>query len=90
MVLPAHWIVPRRCYETRIASRVRELTYRSYGFKFGEMRYAYPFARSMFERLRRSDRLDFDYVVPVPLSSEKAEKREKHRTRVLGKELGRL
>ena len=69
---------------------MRKLTYRFYNYKFGEMRYAYPFARSMFERFRRPERLDFDYVVPLPLSPEKAEKREKHRTRVLAKELGRL
>jgi len=89
-VIPAHWIVPRRCYETRIASAVRALTGRFTDFKLGEMGYAYPFARAMFERLRRSDRLDFDYVVPIPLSPEKANKGEKHRARALAKELGGL
>ena len=69
---------------------MRVLTDRFTDFKLGEMRYAYPFARAMFERLRRCDRIDFDYVVPVPLSPEKAEKGEKHRTRVLARELGRL
>ena len=89
-VIPAHWIVPRRCYETRITPAVRVLTDRFTDFKLGEMGYAYSFARAMFERLRRCDRLDFDYVVPIPLSPEKAEKGEKHRTRVLARELGRL
>ena len=89
-VVPGHWIVPSRCYETHIRDRVQDLTRRFTEFKLGEMAYAYPFALAMFEQLRRRDLLDFDYVVPIPLSPDKAEKREKHRTRVLAKELGRL
>ncbi|MCY3791461.1 MAG: hypothetical protein OXH63_22025 [Gemmatimonadetes bacterium] len=54
------------------------------------MAYAYPFALSMFEQLRQRDLLEFSYVVPIPLSPDKVEKREKHRTRVLARELGRL
>ena len=89
-VVPAHWIAPRRCYETRIMPEVHELTRRFTDFKLGEMAYAHPFARAMFEQLRRRDLLDFDYVVPIPLSPDKARKREKHRTRALAKELGEL
>ena len=89
-VVPAHWIVPRRCYETRIGTEVQDLTRRFTEFKWGEMAYAFPFALSMFEQLRRRDLLEFDYVVPIPLSPDKAAKREKHRTRVLARELGRL
>ncbi|MDE0032863.1 MAG: hypothetical protein OXU75_07005 [Deltaproteobacteria bacterium] len=54
------------------------------------MAYAYPFALSIFEQLRRRGLLEFDYVVPIPLSPDKAKKGEKHRTRALAKELGRL
>ena len=89
-VVPGHWFAPRRCYETRIGTRVLDLTRRFTEFKLGEMAYAYPFALSIFEQLRRRGLLEFDYVVPIPLSPDKAEKREKHRTRELAKELGRL
>ena len=89
-VVPGHWIVPSRCYETRIGAGVRDLTRRFTEFKWGEMAYAYPFALSIFEQLRRRELLDFDYIVPIPLSPDKAKKGEKHRTRALAKELGRL
>ena len=89
-VVPAHWIVPSRCYETRITNEVRELTRRFTEFKWGEMAYAYPFALAIFEQLRRRNHLEFNYVVPIPLSPDKASKGEKHRTRALAKELGRL
>ena len=89
-VVPAHWIVPSRCYETRVAAPVLKATDRFYDFKLGELAYAYPFARSMFEQLRRRGLLDFDCVVPIPLSPDKASKGEKHRTQALAKELARL
>ena len=89
-VVSAHWIVPRRCYEAQIVPGVRELTRRFNDFKLGEMAYAHPFARAMFEQLRRRDLLDFDYVVPIPLSPDKAKKGERHRTRELARELGEL
>ena len=89
-VVPAHWIVPRRCYETRIAPAVKAVTGRFADFKLGETSYAYPFARSMFEQLRRRDLIECDYVVPIPLSPDKATNGEQHRTRALAKELGRL
>ncbi len=54
------------------------------------MAYAYPFALSIFEQLRRRDLLEFDYVVPIPLSPDKEDSGEKHRTRELARELGRL
>ena len=89
-VVPAYWAVPRRCYEYRIAAAVREITRRFTDFKMGEMGYAYPFACAMFEQLRRREQLDFDFVVPIPLSPDKARTREKHRTRFLARELGQL
>ena len=89
-VVPGHWIVPSRCYETRVRSEVKDLTRRFTEFKWGEMAYAYPFALAIYEQLRRRDLLEFDYVVPIPLSPDKAAKGEKHRTRELARELGRL
>ncbi|MXY32685.1 MAG: hypothetical protein F4Y60_01055 [Boseongicola sp. SB0664_bin_43] len=89
-VVAAHWIVPRRCYETHIDQKIRDLTRRFTEFKLGEMAYAYPFALSIFEQLRRRELLEFDYVVPIPLSPDKAKNKEKHRTRELAGQLGRL
>ena len=89
-VVPGHWIVPSRCYESRIRAEVKDLTRRFTEFKWGEMAYAFPFALSIFEQLRRRDLLKFDYVVPIPLSPDKAAKGEKHRTRELARELSRL
>ena len=89
-VVPAYWFVPKRCYETRINPTVQHLTVMFTAFKLGEKAYTYPFARAMYEQLRRRDLLDFNYVVPIPLSPEKANKGEFHRTRELAKELGRL
>ena len=89
-VVPAHWIVPSRCYETLVDAEVWDLTRRFTELKLGEMAYAYPFALSMFEQLRRRDLLEFDFVVPIPLSPHKALMREKHRTRELARELGLL
>ncbi len=90
VVVPAHWIVPRRCYETQIEPKIREVSDRFKAFKMGEKAYAHPFARSIFEELRRRELLSFDYVVPIPLSPEKAEQGETHRVLELAMELGRL
>ena len=48
-VVAAHWIVPSRCYETRIRTEVRDLTRRFTEFKLGDMAYGFPFALSIFE-----------------------------------------
>ena len=73
-----------------IYEEIRELTSRFTAFKCGEMAYAYPFALSMFKQLQKRKQLEFDYVVPIPLSPDKVEKGEQHRTLMLAKELGRL
>ena len=69
---------------------MRDLTRRFTEFKLGEMAYGFPFALSIFEQLRQRDLLEFDYVVPIPLSPDKLAKREKHRMRELARELARL
>lgn len=89
-IVPGHWFVPRRCYENHIKPEIQGLTKKFTAFKLGEMAYAYPFAMSIFEQLRQREFLEFDYIVPIPLSPDKARKGEKHRTRELAKELGRL
>ena len=59
-VVAAHWIVPSRCYATRIRTEVRDLTRRFTEFKLGEMAYGFPFALSIFEQLRQRDLLEFE------------------------------
>ncbi|MXZ55572.1 MAG: phosphoribosyltransferase [Gammaproteobacteria bacterium] len=89
-LVSTHWIVPSRCYEPHVKDEIRELTRRFTSFKCGEMAYAYPFALSLFKQLQSRKQLDFDYVVPIPLSPDKIEIGEEHRTLVLAQELGRL
>jgi len=89
-IVAGHWLVPTRCFETHILPAIKNLTMRFTAFKMGEAIYAYPFALSIFEQLRRRELLDYDYIVPIPLSPDKAETGEQHRTLELAKELGRL
>jgi predicted amidophosphoribosyltransferase len=44
----------------------------------------------MYEALRKRDELDFDCIVPIPLSPKKEEAGEIHRTRLLATELSKL
>lgn len=59
-------------------------------FKTGEAALAFPLALGMHRALAKAHRLDFDLIVPVPLSPDKAKSGELHRTLVLARELGRL
>ncbi len=88
---PAYWVIPSRCYlGRRIARPVRNTSEVFYRFKLGEEALAYPLALGMFEALRRRNLLDFETVVPIPLSPDKAAAGELHRTRLLAKELASL
>ena len=89
--VPAYWVIPSRCYlGKRAGSRVRKTTELFYRFKVGEKTLSHPLALGMFEALRKRKLIDFDAVVPIPLSPDKAKVGEEHRTRLLGKELARL
>lgn len=94
VVVPAYWITPTRCYVPRegktLASWVDRTTYIFMEFKFGEKRYSYPLARGIYEALRRRGELEFDAIVPIPLSPDKLKADELHRTRALALELGKL
>jgi len=93
-VMPAYWIVPRRCYLHQEQKRIAPWTYRMThifeDFKLGEKGYTYPLALGMYEALRRRNELDFQAIVPVPLSPDKVAAKELHRTRALATELARL
>ena len=93
-VVPAYWIIPPRCFlyynGRQPAPWVRRVTDMFRDFKVGEKRYAYPFAAGMTAALRARGEVDFDAIVPIPLSPEKAKAGELDRTGVLAAELGRL
>jgi len=90
---PAFWVIPSRCYlyrEGTITDRVRRTSSIFYRFKVGEEELAYPLARAIYATLTKRRAVDFDAVVPIPLSPDKEAQGEIHRTRLLGKELARL
>ncbi len=89
---PAYWAIPPRGFlsGSLIAPEIHRTTQIVKAFKMGNANLAYPLARGMFEALLVRDMLQFDCVVPVPLSPEKASRGEIHRTRLLANELGRL
>jgi len=61
-----------------------------YQFKAGEARLAYPLARGVYDALSEKRNLDFDCVIPVPLSPDKAAAGEVDRTSALARELAQL
>ena len=86
-------MIPSRCYlyrEGPITEKVRQTSSVFYRFKVGEEELAYPLARAIYAALTKRKIVDFDAVVPIPLSPDKEEQGEIHRTRLLGKELARL
>jgi predicted amidophosphoribosyltransferase len=93
-VVPAYWIIPNRCYlyteHHEPATWTRRVSLIFGEFKLGERRYAYPLARGIFEALRQRGLMEFDAIIPVPLSPDKEQAGELHRTRVLASELGLL
>jgi hypothetical protein len=88
---PAYWVIPSRCYlglrAGRLVRRTSEIFYR---FKVGEAGLAFPLSLAMFHALARRGLVDFDAIVPIPLSPEKAERGELNRTRALTDELSKL
>jgi len=94
LVVPAYWIIPSRCYlpyeGKRPASWVRRVSHMFNDFKLGEEGYTYPLALGIFEALRRHNAIEFDAIVPIPLSPDKEKAGEVHRTRALATELRRL
>jgi predicted amidophosphoribosyltransferase len=58
-----------------------------YRFKFGNVALTFPFALGMYEALRQRELFDFDCIVPVPLSPDKAKRGEVHRTLLLARAL---
>ncbi len=93
-LVPAYWVIPPRSYLVQdrrsIARPIKATSEVFYRFKVGEVALAYPLARAIYEALRARDLLDYDSIVPIPLSPDKIEAKEVHRTLLLAQELGRL
>lgn len=88
---PAYWVIPRRCYlGGAVVQPVKKTSNLFYRFKLGEQVLAFPLALGIYESLRRRRTLDFDCVVPIPLSPDKAAANEINRTRLLAGELAKL
>jgi len=91
--VPAYWVIPRRCYlhyegtVSRMIGRTSDVFMR---FKVGEEALAFLLALGIYEALRQRELLDFDCIVPIPLSPDKEASGEIHRTRLLARELGKL
>jgi len=91
---PAYWVLPRHnsLYDMvrPVPPYIQSSTDVFYRLKDGEGALAYPLALGMRKALDAARRLDFDAIVPVPLSPDKLEAMELHRTRALATELGQL
>lgn len=75
-VVPAYWLIPSRCflyYNGRQPNPwVRRATEMFQAFKVGERGFAFPLAAGIEAALRQRKLGDFDAIVPIPLSPEKA------------------
>jgi hypothetical protein len=92
---PAYWVIPRRCYlaDSQIKPEVRRTSELFYRFKSGEKALAFPLALGVFEALKKRKAFEdgeFDCIVPIPLSPDKAKNGEIHRTKLLASELAKL
>jgi predicted amidophosphoribosyltransferase len=92
--IPGYWVLPPRnflYYTGRTVRRpVRQTSELFYRFKTGEQTLAFPLALAIAAALREQDAGEFDCIIPIPLSPEKEQAGEIHRTRLLSVELGQL
>lgn len=89
---PAFWVIPSRGYlrGRNVAEPIRRVSELFYRFKMGEGALAFPLALGIYAALAKQKILDFDCVIPIPLSPDKEKAGEINRTRLLAKELGAL
>jgi len=89
---PGLWVIPPRCYWrlAELSEPIRRSSELFYRFKTGESALAFPLALAMYEVLKEQKALDFDCVIPIPLSPDKQERREINRTKILARELAAL
>ncbi|TDO57349.1 hypothetical protein EV651_11173 [Kribbella sp. VKM Ac-2571] len=91
---PAFWVVPKRSFIYHgyrvIRKGIRRSTELFTRFKTGEKSLAYPLGLGMQRALVQAKTLDFDAIVPVPLSPDKKVAGEVDRTGLLAEELSLL
>lgn len=89
--VPAYWVIPSRCYlGSQVGRKIRNTSELFYRFKLGETSLAFPLALGIYYSLQVRKLLDFEAVVPIPLSPDKVKKGEINRSQLLARELGRL
>lgn len=92
--VPAYWVIPSRCYLHRtamtVALSVKQSSNMFYRFKTGISSLAFPLALGIYKSLQKRGLLDFDGIVPIPLSPDKAQAKEINRTALLARELAKL
>src|ERR1051326_1057609 len=91
---PAYWVLARRSWpvsggRTALAG-IKDTTYVFNRFKTGTEELAYPLARGIADVLKERDLDKADFIVPIPLSPDKAKAGELHRTLALANELSQL
>ncbi len=87
----AYWVIPSICkYHQSLGTGQRHTSEMFYRYKSGEGNLAYPLALGLYHALRDRGTVDFDAIVPIPLSPEKVAAAELHRAKQLAVELGRL
>jgi hypothetical protein len=91
---PAYWVIARRSwplYQGREVRRgIKDTTYVFNRFKTGTKELAYPLARGIAAVLKERHLHEADFIVPIPLSPDKAKAKELHRTLALANELSQL
>jgi predicted amidophosphoribosyltransferase len=87
-----YWVLPPRSYYhgDDVGPQVRRTTELFSRFKTGEEHLAFPLALAIYEVLRAKKLMNFECIVPIPLSPDKAKRGEIHRTLLLARELGHL
>lgn len=91
---PAYWVLARRSWPVSggrsAQAGIKDTTYVFNRFKTGTEELAYPLARGIADALKERGLHKADFIVPIPLSPDKAKAGELHRALALAKELSQL
>lgn len=90
--IPAYWIIPSRCFVNLgvIRKDIRIVSNMFSSFKMGKKEVAFPLALGIYYQLKTKGIMEFDGIVPVPLSPDKIQRQELNRPKVLANELSEL
>lgn len=91
---PAYWVIARRSWPVYggrvVRAGIRDTTQVFKRFKIGTKELAYPLARGIAESLKKRELENADFIVPIPLSPDKAKAQELNRPLALAEELSQL